>query len=135
MNMPFEFGIDMGFRRSSDKRTDRKKFIIFEKEQYDLKKALSDLAGSDVEFHRDDLQLVIKKLRNFAFPRFFRGIGQPHTLHIALPQHVRPSCHELRPHSPLPTLGALSIPDLLHQPLDWESYLGTDKLKDCSEVA
>ena len=65
MNMPFEFGIDMGFRRSSDKRTDRKKFIIFEKEQYDLKKALSDLAGSDVEFHRDDLQLVIKKLRNF----------------------------------------------------------------------
>ena len=65
MNMPFEFGIDMGFRRAPDKRTDRKKFIIFEKEQYDLKKALSDIAGFDVEFHQDNLQLVIKKLRNF----------------------------------------------------------------------
>ena len=65
MNMPFEFGIDMGFRRSPDKRTDRKKFIIFEKEQYDLKKALSDIAGFDVEFHQGNFQLVIKKLRNF----------------------------------------------------------------------
>ena len=65
MNIPFEFGIDMGFRRSSDKRTDGKKFIIFEKGQYDLKKALSDLAGSDVEFHNDDPQLIIEKLRNF----------------------------------------------------------------------
>ena len=41
--MPFEFGIDMGFHRSSDKRTDGKKFIIFEKDQYDLKKAVIDL--------------------------------------------------------------------------------------------
>lgn len=65
MNMPFELGIDLGIRRSSDKRTDQKKFIIFEKEQYDLKRALSDLAGSDVEFHQNDIQLVIKKLRNF----------------------------------------------------------------------
>ena len=65
MNMPFEFGIDMGFRQSSDKRTDVKKFLVFEKDQYDLKMSLSDLAGSDVEFHHDDLKLVIKKLRNF----------------------------------------------------------------------
>ncbi|MDE0154158.1 MAG: hypothetical protein OXS28_00895 [Gammaproteobacteria bacterium] len=65
MNMPFEFGVDMGFRRSPDVRTDRKKFIIFEKEQYDLKEALSDIAGFDVEFHQDDFQLVIKKLRDF----------------------------------------------------------------------
>ena len=63
--MPFEFGIDMGFRRSSDKRTDGKKFIIFEKDQYDLKMSLSDLAGSDVEFHQNNLKLVIKKLRDF----------------------------------------------------------------------
>ena len=65
MNMPFELGIDLGIRRSSDNRTDQKKFIIFEKEQYDLKRALSDLAGSDVEFHQDNIQLVIEKLRNF----------------------------------------------------------------------
>lgn len=65
MNMPFELGIDLGIRQASDKRTGRKKFIIFEKEQYDLKRSLSDLAGFDVEFHQDDIQLVIEKLRNF----------------------------------------------------------------------
>ena len=44
---------------------DQKKFIIFENEQYDLKESLSDLAGTDVEYHKNDVQLVIKKLRNF----------------------------------------------------------------------
>ena len=65
MNMPFELGLDMGFRRFSGAVSDQKKFIIFEKEQYDLKTALSDLAGADVEFHENDIQLIIKKLRNF----------------------------------------------------------------------
>ena len=63
--MPFELGLDMGFRRFSSNTTRQKKFIIFEKEQYDLKKSLSDLAGIDVEYHRDDIQIVTKKLRNF----------------------------------------------------------------------
>jgi len=40
MNMPFEFGIDVGLRRSGDKRLSLKKFLIFERDQYDLKKAL-----------------------------------------------------------------------------------------------
>ena len=65
MNMPFELGLDLGFRCFSGCSADGKKFIIFEKEQYDLKKSLSDLAGADVEYHKNDIQLVIKKLRNF----------------------------------------------------------------------
>ena len=65
MNMPFELGLDMGRRRAPDKKTNDKKFIIFEREPYDLKKSLSDLAGQDVEFHRNDYQLVFKKLRDF----------------------------------------------------------------------
>jgi hypothetical protein len=40
MNMPFEFGVDMGFRRSGESRFANKKFLIFEREQYDLKRAL-----------------------------------------------------------------------------------------------
>lgn len=65
MNMPFELGLDMGFRCFSGCSVDEKKFLIFEKEQYDLKQSLSDLAGADVEYHKNDIQLVIKKLRNF----------------------------------------------------------------------
>ena len=65
MNMPFELGLDMGRRRAPDVETNDKRFIIFEKEPYELKRCLSDLAGVDVEFHRNDFQLVIRKLRDF----------------------------------------------------------------------
>lgn len=65
MNMPFELGLDMGFRRGPGAKTDQKKFIIFEAEAYDLKRALSDLAGTDVEFHKNDYQVIIQKLRDF----------------------------------------------------------------------
>lgn len=65
MNMPFELGLDMGRRRAPDPETNDKKFLIFENKPYELKRCLSDLNGVDVEFHREDYQLVIKKLRNF----------------------------------------------------------------------
>lgn len=65
MNMPFEFGIDVGLRRSGIKNLAKKKFLIFEHTQYDLKRALSDTAGQDVDFHSGDYELMIKKVRNF----------------------------------------------------------------------
>lgn len=63
--MPFEFGIDVGLRRSGAKHLLQKKFLIFEEEPYDLKHALSDTAGQDVEFHHCDYELIIKKVRDF----------------------------------------------------------------------
>lgn len=65
MNMPFELGLDMGRRRAPDPETDDKKFLIFEDRPYELKRCLSDLNGVDVEFHKCDFQLVIRKLRDF----------------------------------------------------------------------
>ncbi|APG47500.1 hypothetical protein PhaeoP97_02100 [Phaeobacter porticola] len=65
MNMPFELGLDMGRRRAPDPETNDKLFLIFEDKPYELKRCLSDLNGVDVEFHRCNFQLVIKKLRNF----------------------------------------------------------------------
>jgi hypothetical protein len=65
MNMPFEYGIDVGLRRSGAKPMDEKKFLIFEEKQYDLKRSLSDIAGQDVESHDSDYEKVIKKVRDF----------------------------------------------------------------------
>jgi len=65
MNMPFEYGVDFGFRRSDDETFNSKKFLIFEDEPYELKRALSDIAGQDIEFHRCRYELIIKKIRNF----------------------------------------------------------------------
>jgi hypothetical protein len=65
MNMPFELGLDLGHRRSGIQTAAQKKFLIFEQDPYDLKRSLSDIAGQDVEFHRNDWQIAIKKVRDF----------------------------------------------------------------------
>lgn len=65
MNMPFELGVDVGIRRSAVGLPSPKKFLIFENEPYETKRTLSDLAGQDIEFHRNDYQQVIRKLRDF----------------------------------------------------------------------
>lgn len=65
MNMPFEFGIDVGLRRSGTEPLNQKKFMVFEDNRHDLKAALSDISGQDVEFHGCDHEIVIKKVRDF----------------------------------------------------------------------
>ncbi|ETD87355.1 hypothetical protein [Rhodobacter capsulatus] len=65
MNMPFEFGVDVGIRRTAADLPSEKKFLIFENEPYETKRTLSDIAGQDIEFQRNDYLLVIKKTRNF----------------------------------------------------------------------
>ena len=65
MNMPFELGLDMGRRRAPDPETNDKRFMIFELKPYELKRCLSDINGVDVEFHREDYQLVLEKVRHF----------------------------------------------------------------------
>ncbi len=65
MNMPFEFGIDVGLRRSGVRRFRDKKFLVLEEKRFDLKSSLSDIAGQDVEFHGRDFELVIKRVRDF----------------------------------------------------------------------
>ena len=65
MNMPFELGLDMGRRRAPDHETDDKKFLIFESKQYELKCCLSDINALDVAFHKDDFELVFKKMLDF----------------------------------------------------------------------
>lgn len=65
MNMPFEFGIDYGIRQSARGRLKNKKFLVFETARFDLKSALSDIAGQDVEHHDDNYISVVKSIRDF----------------------------------------------------------------------
>lgn len=64
LNMPFELGIDYGCRRYSKGRAD-KKILILEERRYQLKAALSDLAGCDVEAHGGSFEKAVRKLRNW----------------------------------------------------------------------
>jgi hypothetical protein len=75
MNMPFEYGIDVGFRRGGGTQLGRKKFLIFEQEPHELRQAMSDVSGQDVEFHKADYEIVIKRVRDFF--RVEAGIEAP----------------------------------------------------------
>ncbi|MEC9347035.1 MAG: hypothetical protein VYB54_12475 [Pseudomonadota bacterium] len=85
MNMPFEFGVDVGLRRSGRREFAQKKFLIFEEFQYDLKRSLSDVAGQDVAFHKGDFELVIRETRNFFKSEM--GIDLPGPTRIAGEYH------------------------------------------------
>lgn len=64
LNMPFELGIDFGCRRYVERCKD-KKILILEQRRYQLKAALSDLAGCDVEAHGEDHEKAVRKVRNW----------------------------------------------------------------------
>lgn len=65
MNMPFEFGLDFGIRAGGQPRQNEKCFLVFERNQYDLKRALSDTAGQDFVSHSGDFEKIIEGVRNF----------------------------------------------------------------------
>lgn len=81
MNMPFELGMDFGIRRTAGPEAGQKKFLIFERNPYDTKRALSDLAGQDVEAHHDRHEDVILRVRNFL--RVEAGCALPGAARIA----------------------------------------------------
>lgn len=65
MNMPFELGIDYGCQKLKGDKWAQKKILILEKERYRFQKALSDLSGSDIKSHDDQVHKAIQAVRNW----------------------------------------------------------------------
>ena len=65
MNMPFELGIDYGCLKFKGGKWERKKILILEKERYRYQKAISDLSGSDIKKHDDDVFKAIGAVRDW----------------------------------------------------------------------
>lgn len=65
LNMPFELGIDHACARFGAPPLNEKTILILEKTRYDYQKALSDIAGWDIEAHDADFEKAIKKVRNW----------------------------------------------------------------------
>lgn len=64
-NMPFEMGLDLGCQSFKKGKSTEKKCLILEKTRYHFQKVVSDIAGQDIEFHNDDPQMLIRKVRNW----------------------------------------------------------------------
>lgn len=65
MNMPFELGIDYGCQKLKGGKWSSKKILVLEKERYRFQKAISDLSGSDIKNHDDDVTKAICAVRNW----------------------------------------------------------------------
>ena len=65
LNMPFELGMDFGCQRYGGGQLSDKVILILEEKQYRLQKAISDLAGSDIEAHGGNYQTAVRKVRNW----------------------------------------------------------------------
>lgn len=64
LNMPFELGVDFGYRSIGVEHKE-KRFLILEKESHRYMKAISDLNGLDIKFHKDDPLEIVRATRNW----------------------------------------------------------------------
>lgn len=65
LNMPFELGIDYACRLYRGGHWTEKRILVLEDKRYELKKALSDLSGSDVEPHDNEPVKVCRIVRDW----------------------------------------------------------------------
>ena len=71
-NMPFELGIDTGCKAFGKNWHSKKQFLIFDEKQYRYQKAISDMAGCDINHHSKDAEQLIIKTRSW----FFNKVGR-----------------------------------------------------------
>lgn len=64
-NMPFECGIDFGFKLSNLNGYGEKRFLILEKERYRYQKVISDISGNDIKAHNNSPETVVKAVRDW----------------------------------------------------------------------
>lgn len=65
MNRPFELGLDHGCKRFGANAHTDKQILILEETRYDYQKALSDIAGWDIQTHSGDYQKAVRRVRDW----------------------------------------------------------------------
>lgn len=64
-NMPLELGIFLGAKRFGDDEQKKKVCLILDKEPYRYQGFISDIAGQDIQSHKNDDSQTIKIVRNW----------------------------------------------------------------------
>lgn len=64
-NMPFEFGLFYAAKHFGANQQKRKECLILEKYKHRHQKFISDIAGIDVEDHKDTQKMLILAIRNW----------------------------------------------------------------------
>lgn len=64
LNMPFELGLDLGFRDYANRKSS-KPILILEEERYSTQKALSDLSFADCKCHKGQAEEMVYEVRDW----------------------------------------------------------------------
>lgn len=64
-NLPFELGLDRGAQLFGGGQLRSRCCLMLEREQYDFRRALSDLAGVDIKSHQDQPVEVVRAVRDW----------------------------------------------------------------------
>lgn len=81
-NMPFECGIDFGLKKSGNYDFSNKRFLILEKEPYRYRQIISDIAGFDIKYHKDEPEYMVKAVRDW-FKTFTDNVPWYKTIWLA----------------------------------------------------
>ncbi len=72
-NMPLELGADLGLRLEGPSIQQKRKTLILDTEAHRYDKTLSDISGMDIKAHDDDLEKVIKHVRDWLNANRLKG--------------------------------------------------------------
>ena len=62
-NMPYEFGLFVGFKAAGPPKQAQKSLLVLDREPYRYQKFLSDIAGQDIRHHGNDPNFLIATVR------------------------------------------------------------------------
>lgn len=64
-NMPFECGLFWGCFAHGEKRHKRKRILVLDSEEYRYRASLSDIAGQDIQVHKNNPRIAVDKIRSW----------------------------------------------------------------------
>ena len=64
-NMPLELGIFLGAKKYGDSEQKRKNCLILDIDRYNYQKFISDIAGQDINAHKNDPRTLVRKVRDW----------------------------------------------------------------------
>ena len=64
-NMPLELGIFLGAKKFGIGDQGKKKCLVLDKEPYRYQQFISDIAGQDIQAHKNEAEIIVKVVRNW----------------------------------------------------------------------
>lgn len=66
-NMPFECGLFWGCQRFGASKQNDKRILVLDRDAYRYRSSLSDIAGQDIQSHKDNPRIAVDRIRTWLY--------------------------------------------------------------------